>query len=282
MALTIPVIRGLVKVNDGDHYLHGQLGFALKDGPAPDYPCAIAELTKAIQIFAGTRRSAGWLFYEWNRALARVRQEKPKDTPVGRRDQAADRGRPVDVVPQPRAAGAGEGTIRTCPPGRPGTGSTWRPEGALLTPALRRSASRSMTQLTSQVAPPSVENACSQRQVVAVMSDHRKRTRIGRPSKVSSAMNVPMPSTKPPTTGGSSRPGVRPSSHQIDQRSDRGRRSAARSPGIRRRAARGRCRRCSGAVEDRRRGRRALELGPVVAAGEALHKPPMVDRPGPM
>ncbi len=73
-----------------------------------------------------------------------------------------------------------------------------------------------MIQLTSHVAPSSVEKACSQRHVVAVMSDHRKRTRIGRPSKVSGAMNVPIPSLKPPTTGGSRRPGLRPSSHQID------------------------------------------------------------------
>ena len=48
------------------------------------------------------------------------------------------------------------------------------------------------------------------------MSDHRNRTRIGRPSNVSSAMNVPMPAAKPPTTGGSRRVGVRPSSHQVD------------------------------------------------------------------
>src|SRR6186997_274698 len=80
----------------------------------------------------------------------------------------------------------------------------------------------SMIQLTSHVAPSSTEKACSQRHVVLVMSDHRKRTRIGRPSKVSGPMKVPTPSLKPPTTGGSRRPGLRPSSHQIDQRSDHG------------------------------------------------------------
>ena len=85
----------------------------------------------------------------------------------------------------------------------------------------------SITQLTSQVSPPSVEKACSQRHVVVVMSDQRKRTWIGRPLRVSSAMNVPTPSSKPPTTGGSRRLGVRPSSHQIDHLSVAG--SYARS-----------------------------------------------------
>ena len=79
MAVTIPVLRGLIKVNENDHYLHGQLGFALKDAPTPDYAGAIAELTRAIQL-RGEPKEAGWLFYEWNRALARIRQELPKDT----------------------------------------------------------------------------------------------------------------------------------------------------------------------------------------------------------
>jgi hypothetical protein len=79
MALTIPVFRALIKLNDNDHYLHGQLGFALKDAPVPDYPGAIAELTRAIEL-RGDPKEAGWLFYEWNRALARVRMELPKDS----------------------------------------------------------------------------------------------------------------------------------------------------------------------------------------------------------
>src|SRR5690349_18499885 len=82
--------------------------------------------------------------------------------------------------------------------------------------------SDSITQLTSHVAPPSTENACSHRQVRSVMSDQRKRTRIGWPSNVSSPMNVPTPSLNRPTTGGSSWPGLRPSNHQIDQVSDQG------------------------------------------------------------
>jgi hypothetical protein len=73
-----------------------------------------------------------------------------------------------------------------------------------------------MIQFTSQLAPPSGENACSQRHVFSVMSDQMKRTRIGLSLNVSSAMNVPTPFSNPPTTGGSRRVGVRPSSHQID------------------------------------------------------------------
>src|SRR5262249_39936215 len=75
----------------------------------------------------------------------------------------------------------------------------------------------SMTQLTSHDAPSSAEKACSQRQVLPSMGDQTNRTRIGRPPNVSRPTNVPTPSAKPPTTGGSRTPGLRPSSHQIDQ-----------------------------------------------------------------
>ena len=46
---------------------------------------------------------------------------------------------------------------------------------------------KSMIQLVSQVCSPSVENACSQRAVVALMPDQMNRHRTGRPSSVSSA-----------------------------------------------------------------------------------------------
>jgi hypothetical protein len=45
----------------------------------------------------------------------------------------------------------------------------------------------SIVQFTSQVWPPSGENACSQCALVAVIFDHVKRTRIGLPRSVSSA-----------------------------------------------------------------------------------------------
>ncbi len=138
----------------------------------------------------------------------------------------------------------------------------------------------SITQLTSQVSPPSVEKACSQRQVVAVMSDQRKRTRIGRPLNVSSATNVPMPSEKPPTTGGSRRLGSRPSSHQIDQRSD----DRVERPQRNRPIGAGRQLEdvvvdVAGAAEDRPGLRRALELLPLVASREPLLQPAVMDPP---
>jgi hypothetical protein len=46
---------------------------------------------------------------------------------------------------------------------------------------------KTVTQFVSQVLPPSVEKACSQRWDVGVMSSHRKRTLIGSPLNVSSA-----------------------------------------------------------------------------------------------
>jgi hypothetical protein len=80
MELTIPVFQALIRANDSDHYLHGQLGFALKDKQQPDNEGAIAELTRAIEL-RGDPTVAGWLFYEWNRALARVRLEVARGGP---------------------------------------------------------------------------------------------------------------------------------------------------------------------------------------------------------
>jgi hypothetical protein len=53
----------------------------------------------------------------------------------------------------------------------------------------------SATQLVSQVAPPSVEKACSHLAVLSVMSDHTKRHVIGVPSQTSSLVNTPRPSS---------------------------------------------------------------------------------------
>lgn len=73
-----------------------------------------------------------------------------------------------------------------------------------------------MVQFVSHVLPPSSEKVCSHVALDAVIRDQMKRTRMGMPSKVSSARKTPTPSAKPPRTGTSIRPGVRPSSHQID------------------------------------------------------------------
>jgi hypothetical protein len=70
---------------------------------------------------------------------------------------------------------------------------------------------KSEIQLVSQLEPPSVENACSQRAESAVMPLQRNRQRIGVPSHSSSENSSPSPSVKPPRAGiGSSVP-VRPS-----------------------------------------------------------------------
>jgi hypothetical protein len=74
MELTIPVFRSLIKADDTDHYVHGQLGFALKDQERADLAGSVAELTRAIEL-RGDPSIGGWLFYEWNRALARVRMD---------------------------------------------------------------------------------------------------------------------------------------------------------------------------------------------------------------
>lgn len=79
-----------------------------------------------------------------------------------------------------------------------------------------------MTQLVSQVLPPSGEKACSHLGESGAGTDHWKRTTTGLPLKVSLAMNVPMPPSNRPTTGTSREPGLRESSHQIDQVFDAG------------------------------------------------------------
>jgi hypothetical protein len=69
MALTIPVFRALVSSDVGNEYHrnHGELGFALKDQPVPDWKAALTALDEAIR-----RRPPGehtGLFYEFNRVL---------------------------------------------------------------------------------------------------------------------------------------------------------------------------------------------------------------------
>ena len=48
---------------------------------------------------------------------------------------------------------------------------------------------KAISQLVSQVAPPSAEKAWRHSQLTGVMADQRKRTLIGRPSKTSSPRN---------------------------------------------------------------------------------------------
>src|SRR5262245_47899546 len=106
-------------------------------------------------------------------------------------------------------------TTRTPPPTRGGacwrssTDMVRRTEGKPVQPLKIRQLARenSAIQLVSQVVPPSVENAWSQRAVVAVISDHTYRTWIGLPSYTSGLVNTPRPSSpNRPTTGGSDSP----------------------------------------------------------------------------
>src|SRR5262249_38529009 len=56
-------------------------------------------------------------------------------------------------------------------------------------------------QFTSQVLPPSSENACSNRQELGVMSEITNRTKMARPLNVSWLKNSPRPFLKPPIVG---------------------------------------------------------------------------------
>jgi hypothetical protein len=75
MALTIPIFKALIEsdIERKFHRNHGQLGYALKDKEKPNWADAEAELTKAIELRGDEK---GWLMYEFNRALCRIRQDE--------------------------------------------------------------------------------------------------------------------------------------------------------------------------------------------------------------
>jgi hypothetical protein len=70
---TIPVFRALIAAdpNCWFHKNYGQLGFALKDKPVPDWEAAEAALSRAIEIRRKDQKD-GWLFYEFCRAQSRI------------------------------------------------------------------------------------------------------------------------------------------------------------------------------------------------------------------
>jgi len=73
MEQAIPVFQALIAL-DPDRRFHGHfgsLGFCLKDKRPADYEGAIEQLTTAITIRGPI--SQGWPFYEWNRAVCRIR-----------------------------------------------------------------------------------------------------------------------------------------------------------------------------------------------------------------
>ncbi len=89
MERSIPVFRALITADtEGQYHAnHGQLGFALKDQLKPDWSDAESELSKAIEI-RGPWQDAGWIFYEFNRAICRImldnafRQDQPSEQSV--------------------------------------------------------------------------------------------------------------------------------------------------------------------------------------------------------
>jgi hypothetical protein len=74
MERTIPVFLALV-ANDKQRRFQrhfGSLGYALKDKQPPDYKAAAENLSTAILI-RGPAERFGWIHYEWNRAVCRIR-----------------------------------------------------------------------------------------------------------------------------------------------------------------------------------------------------------------
>jgi hypothetical protein len=69
---TVRVFRGLVAGSGSkNHRNHGQLGYALKDQPKPDWAGAAAALRKAIEMRGGAEDS-GTGFYEFNLAVCLI------------------------------------------------------------------------------------------------------------------------------------------------------------------------------------------------------------------
>jgi hypothetical protein len=77
MERTIPIFRALVEsdVDDDYHRNHAQLGYALKDQRKPGWAEAESELSKAIEI-RDKKGDLGWIYYEFNRAVCRINQDK--------------------------------------------------------------------------------------------------------------------------------------------------------------------------------------------------------------
>lgn len=71
--LTIPVFRALIASDAKNHFHrnHGELGYALKDQPEPDYQAARDSLSTAIRI-RGNSRVARFALYEFSRAICNI------------------------------------------------------------------------------------------------------------------------------------------------------------------------------------------------------------------
>lgn len=82
-AHSIPVFQALAASDTAEsfHRTYGQLGYALKDQAKPDWGAAEAALSKAIEI-RERLREAGYYVYEFNRAICRIRLDRPVDEVV--------------------------------------------------------------------------------------------------------------------------------------------------------------------------------------------------------
>jgi hypothetical protein len=75
---TIGVFRALISLDSNHHYHrnHGELGYVLHD-TGLDLKESEEEITKAIDI-RDRRGLTGWLYYEFKRALVRIKQDKER------------------------------------------------------------------------------------------------------------------------------------------------------------------------------------------------------------
>jgi hypothetical protein len=76
VALTIPIFRALIDCDKEGHYHRnrGELGYAQKDKPDPEFEAARDCLTKAIEI-RGPEKYAQYPLYEFNRAVCDIEIE---------------------------------------------------------------------------------------------------------------------------------------------------------------------------------------------------------------
>jgi hypothetical protein len=81
MERTIPIFEALAEHPDGQgyHRNHAQFGYALKDQHTPNWQRAYQELDTAITL-RDREGTAGFLMYEFNRALCGIELKKPFDT----------------------------------------------------------------------------------------------------------------------------------------------------------------------------------------------------------
>lgn len=79
MARTIPIFESLIKndLRKDKHYYYGQLGYALKDKPIPDWANAKKNLDEALEIYGDEQtRDETLHYYDFNRAICIINLDK--------------------------------------------------------------------------------------------------------------------------------------------------------------------------------------------------------------